>query len=132
MAPFTAGLGLLVRAGPAYAVAALAGSGLLLYLVTKFDRYSAHMRLIYDRYREIRRANPELPELDALYFTARWRYPSWSDDRLVELVAGKDIQTLILLMLVSENDVHPISDWELYRSLRMKAERITRARKVGS
>jgi len=45
----------------------------------------------------------------------------------VELVAGKDIENLMLLMLINENKVNPISDWELYRSSKAKAARVASA-----
>jgi hypothetical protein len=99
---------------------------LVIFLVIKFDRYSAEMRLIYDHFLEIRREHPSADAMEALFQTARWRYPQWSQDRLVELIAGKDIRAVILLMVVSENGVNPISDWALYQSLRKKAERMIR------
>ena len=95
--------------------AALVGIG---WLTIRFDRYSAEAREIYDHYRRIRSANPSMEELDVLYRAAEWRYPEWPHDRLVELVAGKNVEDLILLMLVQENGIHPISDWHLYRHLR--------------
>jgi hypothetical protein len=95
------------------------------FLVLKFDRYSAEIRVIHDRYRSLRQANPQMEEIEVLFHTARWRYPAWTHDRLVELVAGKDIESLILLMLINENKINPISDWELYRSLKVKVARAT-------
>jgi hypothetical protein len=95
-------------------------------MITGFDRYSAEMRIIRDRYREIRRANPGLADGEALFQTAFWRYPGWSQDRLVELVAGKDIESLTLLIILNEHGINPIADWELYRSLKSKAARIVR------
>jgi hypothetical protein len=90
----------------------------------KFDRYSANIRIIHERYQSIRSANPGMEELEILYHTARWRYPGWSHDRIVELVSGKAIQDLILLIMISENKINPISDWELYRSLKIKVARV--------
>ena len=105
------------------AVTALVAAGLA-YAVIAFDSYSAEMRIIRDRYRAIRKTNPGLAEDEALYQTAIWRYPGWSQDRLVELVAGKDIESLTLLIILNEQGINPISDWELYRSLKSKAARI--------
>jgi len=99
--------------------AAAAGTGIAL---VKFDRYTANMRIIYDYYRSLCAAEPSPAE--ALYLTARWRYPDLAHDQLVELVAGKDIESLILLMVLKENHVNPISDWDLYRSLRDEVSRI--------
>jgi hypothetical protein len=125
---FAAGLYLLGCVAMWAAAAALALSGILGFSLLKFDRYSANMRLICDHYLGVREAHPDMPEIEVLFLTARWRYPTWSHDRILELVAGKDIQTLILLAVVNENKINPISDWELYRSLKAKAERIARRR----
>ena len=125
-AMFACGLLLLSRAGPK---ALTAGAGLSLaagIALVCFDRYSATMRIIYGHYREVR-AMPGVSEPEALFLTARWRYPDWSEDRVLELIAGKDIENVILLMIIQENEVHPISDWELYRALRAKAARLVRA-----
>ena len=98
-------------------------------LIAGFDRCSAEMRIIYDQYRKIRYANRAMGEFEVLYRTAAWRYPSWSEDRLVELVAGKDIQGLMVLMMIQENQINPLSDWELYRRLKSQAARIVAQRR---
>jgi hypothetical protein len=121
---FAAGLLLLANIRMWAALAALGISGLLGFILLKFDRYSAHMRIIHDHYLKLRDANPDMPEIEALFRTAGWRYPAWSHDRVLELVAGKDIEALILLIVVNENKINPISDWELYRSLKAKARRV--------
>ena len=46
------------------------------------------------------------------------------------MVGGKDIESLILFMIVQENRIHPIRDWELYRKLKKKASRVV-TRKSG-
>jgi hypothetical protein len=125
-AVFMAGLFLLYSVGAGVAAAAAFVSIVLVILIARLDRYSAEMRMIRDRYLDIRRANPGLEDGELLLQTARWRYPTWSYDRLVELVAAKDIQSLVLLMIINENGVNPISDWELYRSLKAKVMRIVR------
>ncbi len=110
--------------------AACAGiAALLVFLVWKFDRYSADIKVIHDHYLRIRDAHPVMGDIEVLFYTAQWRYPDWTHDRLVELTAGKDIQSLILLMLIRENKINPISDWELYRSLKEKIARIARSGK---
>jgi hypothetical protein len=115
---FAAGMVLLASVSPWAALSAAAGAGLLAFLLLKFDRYSAEVRAIHHHYSRVRQANAGLEEPDALYLTAQWRYPDWEHDRLVELVAGKDIQGLILLILIQENNINPIGDWELYRKLK--------------
>ncbi|HYK89253.1 MAG TPA: hypothetical protein VE398_10810 [Acidobacteriota bacterium] len=103
---------------------ALAAGVLLSVLIVKTDRYSAEMRIIHGYYMKLREANPGMEEMEILYLVAKWRYPQWSHDRIVELVAGKDLGNLILLMMITENKISPISDWELYRSLKARAARI--------
>jgi len=125
---FLLGILFLAVKGIWYALGGLAASAMLAFLLIRFDRYPATMRIIFNRYREIGAAHPNMEELEVLYHTAKWRYPDWSHDRLLELVAGKDIESLILLMLLNENKINPIADWELYRSLRAKAAGITRQR----
>jgi len=122
---FTIGLTLLAAINVSLGAAAASAALLLSWLVIRFDRYSAVARIVYHHYSRLRDANPAMEDLEVLFHTAQWRYPLWSKDRIVELVAGKDIGGLILLMLVTENKINPISDWELYRSIRRKVERIT-------
>jgi hypothetical protein len=122
----TAGLYLLSQVDYWLAGAVLAGAILLSFLVVRHDRYSAELRIIHDHYRKLRAANRDMEEMEILYHTAKWRYPRWSHDRLVELVAGKDIGGLMLLMLVADNKINPISDWELYRSLKSRVEKMAR------
>ena len=124
---FAEGVALLVEVSPAVALVATTVSAVLCALIIRFDRYSAEMRLIHDKYLTIRQANPGMEEMEVLFLTARSRYPQWSHDRVVELVAGKDIETLCLLIILNENQINPIRDWELYRSLKTKAKRIIRS-----
>jgi len=123
---FAAGFFLLKAVSWSLAVISALIAVLATFVILRFDRYSANMRLIYGHYREIRRSSAGLEEIEVLFHTAAWRYPKWSHDRLVELVAGKNIEELILLMMLNEYDVNPISDWELYRSLKAKASQIVR------
>jgi hypothetical protein len=125
---FALGLFLLLEVRLWIALAAFAMAAVLAALLIRFDRYSANMRLIHDRYCKIRESNPDMDEQEVLYHTAQWRYPQWSHDRQVELVAGKGIEGLLLLMVITENKVNPISDWELYRSLKAKAASIAKRR----
>ncbi len=99
------------------------------FLIVKFDRYSANMRMIRDRYYRIRQADPAMEETEALFHTAAWRYPKWPHDRLVELVAGKNLEELVLLMIINDFDISPLADWELYRTLKRKCALIVRAGK---
>ncbi len=128
---FTSGLYQLAVINIRLVPAALAAAALLSWLFIKFDRYSAEMRIIHDRYRRIRSANPGVEEIEVLFRTAQWRYPQWPEERILEFVAGKDIRNLILLMLLDENGIDPISDWELYRSMKTRVARIAGERDRG-
>jgi hypothetical protein len=126
LAVFFAGLAItgvesLPAAGIAAAICVLAGC-----LVIRFDHYSADIKILFSRYGELKMQNPDLHPAEVLFSLASWRYPQWSHDRLVELVAGKDIEDLILLMIVNENQINPLQDWELYRKLKMTAAEIVR------
>jgi hypothetical protein len=121
---FASGVILMASVSLALAAVAAGVAGFLAYLIIRFDRYSANMRLIHDHYCRVRRANPDMEELEVLFQTAAWRYPEWSHDRLVELVAGKSFEDLLLLMIINENSVNPLSDWDLYRTLKKKASSI--------
>jgi len=122
-----AGLLLLASVSLVAAGLALVAGGMAAWALIRFDRYTADMGRTYERYRRIRAANPDMTELEVLFHTAEARYPGWPQDRLVELVAGKDIAGLLLLMIVKDHGIHPLSDWELYRSLRARVAKVTRA-----
>lgn len=127
------GAGLLAagsRSGWTALVLSAAGAALATLLIG-FDRYSAQMRDVYARYRSFKAERPHVGEAEALFRTARWRYPDWSEDRLAELISGKDIENLLLLMIIQENRINPISDWDLYRTLRAKAAAISGRRRNG-
>ena len=126
---FLAGTSLIASINPMAALMTAAGSFLLSYLTIKFDRYSANARMIFGHYSRLRQANPGMEEAEVLFRTAHWRYPDWSHDRLVEMTAGKDIGSLVLLMLISEYEINPIQDWELYRSLKTKVAGIVPGQK---
>ncbi|MBM3789159.1 MAG: hypothetical protein FJW35_02290, partial [Acidobacteria bacterium] len=102
------GLALMALRSRATAIAAAGAALLAGALIIRFDRYSALMRTIHHRYRELRRANPRMEEIEALFLAARSRYPDWNEDRLVELVAGKNIRELLVLIVIRENDIHPL------------------------
>src|SRR5262245_19256585 len=109
---FLGGVYLAALVGAMIAVAAGLVALALSAAAIRFDRYTAAMKLIHDRYRRIREHNPGMLEPEVLYHVAEWRYPRYSEDRLVELVAGKSIESLLLLMVIQDNKINPISDWE--------------------
>ncbi len=124
---FLAGVVMLREVSLAQAAVALVAAAIAASLVIRFDRYTANMRLIRDRYRRIHKADPSMEEAEVLFHTAAWRYPKWTHDRLVELVAGKNLEELVLLMIINDYDINPLSDWELYRSLKSKCSKIVGA-----
>lgn len=126
IALFVTGTYLLALASFMAGLVALVTAPTVVLLVVKFDPYSAGMRIMYGDYKQLRRANPDLCQPDLLFRTACRAYPGWSEDRVVELVAGKDIESLMLLTAIRKHGVNPITDWELYRALRKKASRIAR------
>ncbi len=128
---FAAGIIILWGVGVRETVITLLAAGAAACLIIRFDRYSANMRMIRDRYRRVREANPAMEDSEALFQTAAWRYPKWSHDRLVELVAGKNLEELILLMIINDFDINPISDWELYRNLKGKCSRVVRTHSIA-
>ena len=102
----------------------------LFFLFIKFDRYSATTRLLYHQYRTLRDEKPDMADLEVLFHIAQRRYPTWSQERILQFVAGKDVTELILLILVTEGQINPLLDWELYRSVKTKVSRITRPSEV--
>jgi hypothetical protein len=50
------------------------------------------------------------------------RRPRWNEDRIMEFCAGKDIKQLVLLMLITEYEIHPLNDMRLYETLKTKVE----------
>lgn len=129
VAAFFGGQVFLYSQGLRFLLITLCVVGLFAFLVLRFDNYSVEARNIYDVFKKIRDANPAMQDLEVLFRTAERRYPQWSQDRLLELVAGKDIESLILIMLVQENEINPLSDWGLYRGVREKVSRIVNGKR---
>lgn len=121
------GLGLLYTSNIVLCLSVLGISSALGTILLRFDKYTAEMKVIYYDYRQIGAANPWMEEAEVLFRTAERRYPGWSEDRLLELAAGKNIESLMLLMMVQENDINPIADWELYRTLKRRAAGVPRS-----
>ncbi len=99
-------------------IACLSLSALLL----RYDQYSAMTRILCDDYFRLKKENPKATEYDLLYSIVKSRKTQWSEDRIVEVCAGKDIRQLILLLLVLEFEVHPLRDMQLYERLKRRVE----------
>ncbi len=94
----------------------------LSWLVLQQDQYSAMMRILYDDYVSLKKQNPGASEFDLLFSIVKSRYPRWSEDRKMEICAGKDIKQLVLLLVIIEYEIHPLNDMPLYERLKIKAE----------
>ena len=97
---------------------------LLGWLVLRHDQYSAMMRVIYDDYVSLKRQNPGGSEFDLLFSIIKFHYPRWSEDRKMEICAGKDIKQLVLLLVILEYEIHPLNDMPLYERLKARAENL--------
>jgi len=100
----------------------LAGTVGLGWLVLQQDQYSAMMRILYDDYLTLKKQNPTSGEFDLLFSIVKSRYPRWTEDRKMEICVGKDIQQLVLLLVILEYEIHPINDMPLYERLKNKAQ----------
>lgn len=119
---FLAGFGMALQrswlaAGVTLAVT-LAGGVLLL----RHDQYSAMVRILFDDYVNLKKANPGSNEFDLLYSIVKSRKPYWNEDRIMEFCAGKDIKQLVLLLLIMEYEIHPLDDMGLYERLKITVE----------
>lgn len=105
-----------------WAMLSFALSLVLGWLILHNDQYSAMMKILYDDYLTLKRQNPGSSEFDLLFSIVKSRYPRWSEDRKMEICAGKDIKQLVLLLVVIEHEIHPLNDMPLYERLKAKAE----------
>ena len=126
-----AGIGFawMISLHPLAGVLTLVLEGLLGLLLWKHDQYSAQARILHGTYQQIRESNQEAEEFDCLYALVSTRTPRWSEDRRVELCAGKNLRQLILVILLLENKIHPLEDAALYAQIKRKVERIVPLRK---
>ena len=117
-----AGFGLAIQRSPLWGGLSCAISLILCWLLLKHDQYSAVIRILYDDYLTLKKQNPPSKEFDLLFSIVKSRYPRWSEDRMMEICAGKDIRQLVLLLLVIEYEIHPLNDMSLYERLKTEAE----------
>lgn len=125
---FLSGFGAALARSPAWGAIALAGTLVLGFLLLRHDSYAAMARILFDDYRDLRRENPQASDFDLFYSIVKCRRPRWNEDRIMEFCAGKDIQQLVLLLILSEYEVHPLNDMQLYERLKKKVEGLTRHR----
>jgi len=96
----------------------------LAWLLLRHDQPSVMIRILYQDYFALKKENPQATELDLLYSIVKCRRPRWSEDRILEVCAGKDIKQLVLLLLVIEFDIHPLNDMEQYERMKQQVERL--------
>src|SRR5438552_1806940 len=114
------GFGLSLQRNLLWAGLSCTASFILCWLLLQHDQYSAMIRILYDDYYMLKKQNPHSKEFDLLFSIVKSRYPRWSEDRMMEICAGKDIKQLVLLLLVIEYEIHPLNDMLLYERLKAK------------
>ena len=122
IALFVAGFGAAFREHPASAISALAVMLMLGFLLFRHDPYSAMARILFDDYLALKKENPGSNDFDLFYSIVKSRRPRWNEDRIMEFCAGKDIKQLVLLLLITEYEIHPLNDMRLYEALKGKVE----------
>jgi hypothetical protein len=119
---FVAGFGVALRQHPASALSTLAVMLMLGFLLFRHDPHSAMARILFDDYLALRKENPGSNDFDLFYSIVKSRRPRWNEDRIMEFCAGKDIKQLVLLLLITEYEIHPLNDMRLYEALKGKVE----------
>ena len=122
MVLFVAGFGMVLREHPASGIAALVVTLILGVLLLRHDPYSAMARILFDDYLDLKKGNPGSTDFDLFYSIVKSRRPRWNEDRIMEFCAGKDIKQLVLLLLITEYEIHPLNDMRLYETLKTKVE----------
>ena len=119
---FGAGFGVVLREHPAWGMIAVAVTLMLGFLLFRHDPYSAMARILFDDYLALKKENPGSTDFDLFYSIVKSRRPRWNEDRIMEFCAGKDIKQLVLLLLITEYEIHPLNDMRLYEALKGKVE----------
>ena len=119
---YVAGFGVVLREHPALGTPALAVTLMLGFLLFRHDPYSAMARILFDDYLALKKENPGSNDFDLLYSIVKSHRPRWNEDRIMEFCAGKDVKQLVLLLLITEYEIHPLNDMRLYEALKGKVE----------
>jgi hypothetical protein len=119
-----AGFALAVHRTPVWGVAALGLVLTLAFLLFRHDPYSAMARILFDDYLALKKENPGVGDFDLFYSIVKSRRSRWNEDRIMEFCAGKDVKQLVLLLLITEYEIHPLNDMRLYEALKSKVERL--------
>ena len=119
---FLAGFALALRESMRWGIAALGITLALGFLLFRHDPYSAMARILFDDYILLKKENPGSNDFDLFYSIVKSRRPRWNEDRIMEFCSGKDIKQLVLLLLITEYEIHPLNDMRLYETLKRKVE----------
>src|SRR5262245_7947067 len=119
---FVAGFGVALRENPNWGVTALLMTLALGFLLFRHDPYSAAARILFDDYLVLKKENPGSGDFELFYSIVKSRRPRWNEDRVMEFCAGKDLRQLVLLLLITEYEIHPLNDMRLYEALKSKVE----------
>ena len=119
---FAAGFGLVLREHPVWGMTALTVILMLGFLLFRHDPYSAMARILFDDYLALKKENPGSSDFDLFYSIVKSRRPRWNEDRIMEFCSGKDVKQLVLLLLITEYEIHPLNDMRLYEVLKGKVE----------
>ena len=122
MVLFLAGFGLALSENLRWGIAALVVTLALGFLLFRHDSYSAMARILFDDYLALKKENPGSNDFDLFYSIVKSRRPRWNEDRIMEFCAGKDIKQLVLLLLITEYEIHPLNDMRLYETLKSRVE----------
>jgi len=117
-----AGFGLALHENTRWGIGALGITLALGFLLFRHDPYSGMARILFDDYLALKKENPKSGDFDLLYSIVKSRRPRWNEDRIMEFCAGKDIKQLVLLLLITEYEIHPLNDMRLYETLKGRVE----------
>ena len=119
---FVAGFAVVLRQHLAWGMTALALTLMVGFLLFRHDPYSAMARILFDDYLALKKENPGSSDFDLFYSIVKSRRPRWNEDRIMEFCAGKDAKQLVLLLLITEYEIHPLNVMRLYEALKGKVE----------
>jgi len=119
---FVAGYAVVLCQHPALGITALTLTLMLGFLLFRHDPYSAMARILFDDYLSLKKENPGSNDFDLFYSMVKSHRPRWNEDRIMEFCAGKDVKQLVLLLLITEYEIHPLNDMRLYEALKGKVE----------
>jgi|SRR5262245_28618798 len=117
-----AGFGVALRQNLGWGIFALAVILVLGVLLLRHDPYSATARILFDDYLTLKKKNPGSSDFDVFYSIVKSRRPRWNEDRIMEFCVGKDLKQLVLLLLITEYEIHPLDDMQLYETLKRRVE----------